>query len=164
MPFTIRKIVAAVFLITSSFLSITLGYSLYVYFQVYGTIRNLKITIPEFDVKVTDNSYVFINTTVTIQNPSECPLELLAIAESIHLEAEFIKNQRLTTHGKSIQIPPMSVVNASIDVTVPPHRIAYVKAHLDERWLVTLRIHFKGPMVGIFPYTNYWLITNTTKT
>lgn len=160
-PFTIRKIVAAMFLLTSSFLSITLGYSLYVYFQVYGGIRNLNITIPEFDVKVTDNSYVFINTTVAFQNPSECPLKLIEIVESLRLEAKFIKSQRLSTHR---QIPPMSAVNVSIEAEVPSHRVAYVKAHLDERWLVTLRIYLRAPMVEIFSWTNNWLITNTTKT
>lgn len=164
MPSNIRKIVATIFVALSLFLSISGGYSSYVYFQVYGAVRNLRIAIPEFDVEVSNNSHIFINTTVSVENPSDVPLELVQVVESIHLEGEFVKSETMSTHGKPIQMQPVSITNVSIGATIPPHRIEYVKAHLDERWLVTLRAHLSGPMVETFTWTNSWLITDITKT
>lgn len=164
MPSNIRKMVATVFVVVSLFFSISGGYSSYVYFQVYGAIRNLGIAIPEFDVQVSNNSNIFINTTVSVENPSDVPLELVQVVKSIYLEGEFVKSETMSTHGKPIQMEPVSITNVSIGATVPPFRIEYVKAHLDERWLVTLRAVLRGPMVETFTWTNSWLITDVTKT
>jgi len=159
MPLNVRKGITIAFLLVSLVFIATVGYSTNLYFAVYAAIRHFDVSIPELNVKVANNSYILINTPITIQNPSNCMLEITQIVEGVRLENEFILSS-YEGFWNPIQLHPTSTVNVTVSAEVPSHRIQYVIAHLEKDWIVDLRIFLRAQIAGSFSWQNSWLITD----
>ena len=162
MRYNIRRIITVTFLLISLIFVIILGYTTYLYFRVYATIRNFNVTIPTLTVNVGENSYVKIETPITLYNPSEMSLELIQILESLWLEGNYVSRGSLSWQNP-IEIRPRSTVNVTITAEVPSNKIQYVITQLDEDWIVYTRIFLKVPLVGVFSWQNTWLIQDITR-
>ena len=163
MPLNVRKAITTAFLLISMIFIIIVGYTTDLYFAVYVTVRNFSVTIPNLNVKVVNSSYILIKTPITIQNPSECVLEVTNIMEGLWLEDVFILSGSLYTWGNPIQLHPKSTVNVTIEAEVPSHRIQYVTTQLQKNWIADLRIFLRAPIAGTFSWQNSCLITEVTK-
>lgn len=158
MPFNVRKGITVAFLLVSIVFIIIVGYSTNLYFGVYLTIRHFNVSIPKLNVKVVNSSHILIKTSITIQNPSECMLEITQITEGLRLENVFISST-YKGFGNPIQVHPASTINVTINTEVPSHKIQYVIVHLEKNWIADIRIFLRAPIAGSFSWQNSWLIT-----
>lgn len=164
MPLNIRRAISAVFLLVSIVFIVIVGYTTHLYFAVYRTVRNFSASIPKLNVKIVNSSYILIKIPMTIQNPSECTLEVTQIRGGLWLENKFILTGSLDTHGNPIPVYPASTVNVTIEAEVPSYRIEYVMARLEKNWIAEARIFLRAPIAGTFSWQNSWFITEVTKT
>ena len=162
MPLSVRKGITVAFLLVSTIFMIIVGYTTNLYFAVYTTIRNFDASIPKLNMKVVNSSYILIKTPITIQNPSECTLEITQIIEGLWLEGKYILTESLYTHGNPIQLYPASTINVTVEAKVPSHRIQYVMARLEKSWVVNTRIFLMAPIAGTFSWQNSSVIRGVT--
>jgi len=163
MPLNVRIAIVTAFLLISMIFIVIVGYTTDLYFAVFVTVREFSVTIPNLNVKVVNSSYVVIKTPITIQNPSECGLEVTSIREGLWLENVFVLSGSLATLGNPIQLHPKSTVNVTIEAEVPSHRIQYVTTQLEKNWRADLRIFLRAPIAGTYSWQNSWYITEVTK-
>ncbi len=161
-----RKIVIVSFLLISAVFAGFVAYTTHVYFIVYIGVQNIQASIPHLNVQIVNSSYILVETPISIQNPSECIFELLQIHQALYLEKPGKLEQILiNSRGWEDQtIQPMSTLNITIQAEVPSTKIDDVMTYMEGKWVDYVRIHFKGPMVGIFSWQNYWPITEILRT
>jgi hypothetical protein len=161
-----RKIVNISFLLFTIVFAGIVGYTTHVYFIVYVGVQNIQATIPYLNVQIVNSSYILVETPISIQNPSECIFELLQITQGLYLEKPWKLEQILiSSRGWDAQtIPPRSTANVTIQAEVPSTKISDVMTYVESKWIANVRIHFQGPMVGIFSWQNVWPITEVLHT
>jgi len=159
MLLNVRKGITVAFLLVSIVFIIIVGYSTNLYFAVFVTIRSFDVSAPRLNLKVVNSSYVFIDTLMTIQNPSESMLEITLITEGLRLENEFVMSNSKGFGNNPIQVHPASTVNVTINATIPSHRIQYVIAHFEKEWIADIRIFLRAQIAGSFSWQKTWLIT-----
>lgn len=162
MPSNTQKAIRMIFLATTLISTVFIAYTTHVYVIVFRGVRSFGVATPWFNVKVVNSSYILTTTNLTIQNPSELTFELRLIREMLSINGEFIVSQTQSIPGY-MHIAPNSVVMLTVEAEIPSHRISYVTAHLDEVWVVYIRIYLNAPLVNGFSWANSWVITEASE-
>lgn len=161
-----RKIVIISFILLSIVFAGIVGYTTHVYFIVYVGVKDLQATIPYLAVQIVNSSYILVETPISIQNPSECIFNLLMTTQGLYLEKPWKLEQILiSSRGwENLTVQPKSTVNVTIQAEVPFTKIQDVMTYPEAKWVANVRIHFQGPMVGVFSWQNVWQITDVRHT
>lgn len=161
-----RKIVTLSFLLLSIVFAGIVVYTTHVYFMVYVGVKDLHATVPYLTVRIINSSYILVETPISIQNPSECIFQLLMTTQGLYLEKPWkIEQILISSKGwENLTIPPKSTVNVTIQAEVPFTKIQDVMTYPESKWVANVRIHFQGPLVGVFSWQNVWPITEVLHT
>jgi hypothetical protein len=157
-----HRAILGVFLLTTMIFAAFTFYTTSVYFTVFRGVRIFSVTTPQFQVRVVNSSYIATTTKITVRNPSELTFELRQMVEALFLGGEFILAETVSIQD-FMQIEPESIATLTIKADIPSHKVSYVETHVDETWLVYLRLFLNAPLVDGFSWANSWFITETVK-
>lgn len=161
MPLNIKRIVSFAFLlITVAFSAVTIQ-TTHLYFQAYTCVRNFNVVIQEFTVDISNISHASTETIITIQNPSECTFKVLYIVERLELEGQFIEINGIYMWLNPLEIPSQSNATVTLELNIDHDQIQYVRARMENYWLMEIRMLLNGPLVGNFMHDS-WFTTKIT--
>jgi hypothetical protein len=153
-----QRVIVTVFLSTTIVLTILTVYTVYTYFQMFSAVRAFSVEINELTFNASNAT---LKTTISVQNPSQAPFDVLYVEEWVAVGGMFIRNTGVYMQNHPLKLPPEGNLTIPIEADVST-KIPEITARLKQNWQVQIRLRLRGFLVGEF-FHEEWLTTLITE-